>query len=271
LTQHPCCCYIGENVDEISKSGGENKVHIMHCLRQAGYVADVVEIIASDFGARTNRKRAWLVAFHLELSGFSAPEALERIRKIFALLEKLKLPPLPLEKFLLEDGHPWLDMELQRLLATRAAQVAKGPSETDTVWQKELVVLLEKQGLVWSQCQLPRDVAESPWCKCLCLRDQKCLAFNLATHPQASSIDVHPSIDRGVVGRDDMFPTFTGSSSTMILQGVKQMRLFSGYERLLVHGVPRSGLDVGRLAVSDVSPLANHCGIGIVAIVASAL
>ena len=53
LSAHPCVCYIGENVDEINKSDGENKWHILESLLQAGYAAEIFTILASEYGART--------------------------------------------------------------------------------------------------------------------------------------------------------------------------------------------------------------------------
>ncbi len=94
-------------------------------LGRVGYVGDIKLITASEYGARTVRKRAWIVAFNLELCGLSAPEALTLVGRVFSLVDKLKVEvPVDLDRFILPDGHPWLLREFQRLTALRAEQPA---------------------------------------------------------------------------------------------------------------------------------------------------
>ena len=147
-----------------------------------------------------------------------------------------------MDQFLLEESHPWLEQEL-----VHWQEVAKGRARDgkETVWQADLIALLEKENLTWSSLQVPPQVGESPWFAALPKREQMLIGYKMAVHSGIHSLEVTQSIERALVSKGDVFNTFTGQNQIMLMPGhFPSFRLLSGYERLLMHGYDESFLKV---------------------------
>ena len=145
-------------------------------MSDMGWVAEIMLLQGTEYGAVTRRKRAWLVCLQCARCGLTPAAGRTLLKKIVAMVAQLKLDPLPLECFLLDDADPYLEKEVKEL------QRGDRPLEDSTRWQGEIVKSLEKRGLSWSNLKLPESLAASPWIQALSERG-KALMLRRAPRP----------------------------------------------------------------------------------------
>ena len=135
-----------------------------------GWVAEIMLLQGTEYGAVTRRKRAWLVCLQCARCGVTPAVGRALLKKIVAMVAQLTLDPLPLECFLLDDDDPYLKREVQELKRDGR------PPDDATRWQGEVVKSLEKRGLSWSDLKLQPSLLESPWIQGLSERSKAFIA-----------------------------------------------------------------------------------------------
>ena len=139
-------------------------------MSDMGWVAEIMLLQGTEYGAVTRRKRAWLVCLQCARCGVTPAVGRALLKKIVAMVAQLTLDPLPLECFLLDDDDPYLKREVQEL------KCEGRPSDDATRWQGEVVKSLEKRGLSWSDLKLQPSLLESPWIQGLSERSKAFIA-----------------------------------------------------------------------------------------------
>lgn len=97
--------YVGENTDEIARLASESRALLIQTLLQVGFVADTQFLNSADFGARTARGRAWIIALRYASLGISIAEATACIADMWREVENLKIEKTDLHHYRLPDNH----------------------------------------------------------------------------------------------------------------------------------------------------------------------
>ncbi len=169
--------WLGENHDELGKMFSETRHTMMELLGEYGFVADTCILDASEFGALTSRKRAFIVALHCERLGITVLEARRTVREICTYVDKFKINPLCEDKFFLAEGDEYFQKELERVEEKLQQPVAT--DEKGSKWQPDLMNVIRKHHLVYSKCQAPEELLKSPWIAALPSRDKSVLGLEM--------------------------------------------------------------------------------------------
>ena len=151
-------------------------------------------------------------------------------------VERLKVPGLPMSKFLLDEKDPYI--------ATIFAQLKSDKDRQDKEWQENFWSALKKAGMTWSECTPPAATKASKWYDVLKPREKMVLAYELKLHPDAFAVDISQSPGWCGIGSDGALPTIIPRARIWLRQGEGfEERPLSGKECLMVHGFPKENLD----------------------------
>ena len=262
--------YIGENVKDISLPSSENRAFLYEALSSRGWVADLRLLQATDYGARVQRARAWIIAVHAGRLGITVEAARHLLCQIFAVIDRLKVPPpLELEAMLLKDTDVYVKKHMAAVKASSeqalsASSRASGSGE----WQRQLAKTLAEAGMRWSECvPSPEKTKGSIAYAALPSREKLACGLTLATSPGLFCVDVSQTIGRLYTSDDRALPCITPEAKIMLLQR-KPMRLLLGVEALMLHGASRAWLqrrlDAGDFSDSFLLDLAGNSFVGYV-------
>ncbi len=111
-------------LENVATLGQQNIAAVLGSLASIGYAAVHVTMNATEYGFPMNRKRIYFAAFLLPhqvadtdfLGGFRT--------RVVRVLEKVRVQPLPLRRFLLSRDHPsYLIWDAELRASTRSAKV----------------------------------------------------------------------------------------------------------------------------------------------------
>ena len=129
---------------------------------RAGYACDTRTLEGHTKGARTSRKRAYLVAMHWDRFGIDALEARGWCADVLDLAESLRVDPLDLDRFLLSNDDAYIEAQLAKAMEIEQ-QLDKIEKEPDSCWQEKLMCVLTKEGICWPECvPPPEQVMDNP-------------------------------------------------------------------------------------------------------------
>ena len=105
-----------ENVPEMGKTEEESKnVAYLHGeLRARGYEVKNEVLTTCEFLLPQRRKRAWTVAIRLQSFDLTRQAAVSFLKRVFAMVDALKEPPLSLDRFFQPPSHELVRNELKR-------------------------------------------------------------------------------------------------------------------------------------------------------------
>ena len=125
--------------------------------------------------------------------------------------------------------------------------------------------LIEKEGIRYRDCALPRATVESAWFDVLPERERLVLGYTHLKHPATLCVDTSQSLGRAV-NSDRMLPTLTPGMHLWLFlpdaAGRPRNRLLTGKEALRLHGFAARYLKDDTLAELNISDglLKDLCG-----------
>ena len=141
--------------------------------------------------------------------------------------------------YLLPPDDEILKEELRRLKATKNLDM-EAADTTSVTWPAQISQVCKRRGVLPSQIAVPSDVAQSPWCNALPLREQRGLRVHLTCDPSITNIDTSQSIPQMTMMSGSSIGTII-PSARIILRApfVKCTRPMLGQEKLAVAGIPK--------------------------------
>lgn len=221
----------GTTVQEHSKS---NLALVLEAYASIGYVAFSVLMSSDQFGVPQSRRRFYVIGFPNEdLSVHFPGDPRAVVSEMEARINLMKLEPLGLESFLLEDSDPAVAEELERLQAAKKTQAKRVKS---TEWQQKHIEVFSSRGLRWGRVQPSLETEASPWFQALPAREKDIVI--LAELDGFTTTDLSQSIGRNRGTRGKIVNTLMPGERRWL---VKRRRLLVGCEALSLQAVPWQG------------------------------
>ena len=229
LSSHQPFIYIGENLEDLITP--HVRAQLLECFNAIGYVCDVCIIKSHEKGARTTRKRAWIVALCMDACGCSYSQGKALIHEIFSVVELMEVEPVKLDSVLLPHDHPYISGKFYE--STKSAKRGEGGGSGD--WRVKLRMALEANGIRWSELQVPEEHRAAQHYDLLCERDRLTLAHCMLTKPGASGYDISQQAGRCPTYEEGMFGCLTPGAK---IWWTERKGLITGLEMMKVHGFP---------------------------------
>ena len=234
LDQHRPQAWIGENMEDLVKEETGLKQFIDEQLYSIGYVASLVPIKHSDYGGCTHRTRGWVAAVDFRDSGIGYEAARKLVREISTIAKGMKIGSTTYKNWVLPSTNKDVTSELARL---QAAKKTDGDElDKNTKWQELLNKELHNKGWTRSQIVAPPEHQVSPWFSLLPDRERMNLGFQLALHPDSTSLELSQMPGRSThPGKDCILQTLYPNSRLWLAD---EKRWMLGKDALLCHGLP---------------------------------
>jgi site-specific DNA-cytosine methylase len=229
-----------ENVPELIESnGGDNIAQLVLTFNRLGYAVSYKVLSADKFPVPQKRRRSFVICMDIEAAGVSQEDGLLITESMFQTVHSWAFAePMKLEEFLLKPSDPYLKSQVNRLQKVQLDREAKGDATSlDVKWRGVLSDMMRKSGFAASSLELPTELAKSKMIQTLPERELQGLAYWIRADPEATSIDVQPSIQRINRAHGRLLNTITPGSTAVLIQ---EARMMLGLEALCIQGVPQS-------------------------------
>ena len=161
------------------------------------------------------------------------------MKAAFDLTDRMKVPPLELSKFLLDEDHPILESKRKDLLAEAHPGPAAG---TDHLWLDRHDAIIKGKGWDWPTLQAAtRHMYANPWYMRMPQRKREVLQHSLhrknigdRVH-RACTVDVSQNMGRVPMGLDGICQTVTPKMDNWVID---RERCMMGVEALALQGFP---------------------------------
>ncbi len=240
----------------IESASGANIAFVVSMLEECGYACAFRIVAADKMGSPQRRRRAYIVAVHLEQAGLEDNEGQPYVEGLMQRAELLSDAQgekcFPAQDFMLPDTHPYVRTELKR-------QEARVSTAQEMTADATALLLDEcrKRGIRREDVKLPPAWAESPWVKQLTPRETMGVAFWPMAEPSTTMVDVYPLLPHMGRGRGNVVPTLLPGTKLMILNrplalpvrpllGLECMRMMGFSAEILLkyasECIPRNGM-----------------------------
>lgn len=173
----------------------DNRMAVLELLGSIGYAAEVHMLAHSNYGGTTLRKRAYIVAVHVEKNGLSWDEARGHAGQMAETTRKLQVSPLELHTKLLRKGDPYIAQVLERMQEDHSKRVVNKEAGETMDWQDRLLASIRKRGWQWSDLVTPK-AQQSSFFNTLSLRARTNLTYEIRVHGEdVFGIDISQSVD----------------------------------------------------------------------------